>query len=165
MLLKYFLRVLYLKQRLVRSKWNIWICVNFASNIKCRYTFNSVQPQNLPPVYTQQCHVDLIKQTPVLRRLWSHNSFSIEQMKGAWWSNSLNAEARGETSLSNLNNSTCWTLNNQPQRRGCYALSPPYNSPVLDMGRTYNDYYVIMRKCLLCLSDYFIVLLTSPITL
>lgn len=77
-----------------------------------------------PPLYIQQCHVDLIKQTPALRRLGSHNTYSIEQMKGVWWSNSLNAEARGETSLSNLNNSTCWTLNNQPQRRGCYTLRP-----------------------------------------
>jgi len=35
-----------------------------------------------PPLCIQQCHVDLIKQTPALRRLGSHNTFSIEQMKG-----------------------------------------------------------------------------------
>jgi hypothetical protein len=44
-------------------------------------------------------------------------------------------ELGGDTSLSNLNNSTYSAFNNQPQGRGRFTLHPPYTSLFLEQGQ------------------------------
>jgi hypothetical protein len=81
----------------------------------------------------------------MLLNVWSLNNAAAE--RAGLRCDLLSATARGDSSLSNLNNPTYCTFSNEPQGRGSFTLHPPYTSLFLDEGRMYDHCCIPMRKC------------------